>query len=83
MAALKTLGDWLKGSGLVQALVQAGITTSGTADSFLRATHVTPYKASSPNPPQQLLYIVQRRAYDRLRQGDIAGTEMPSFDVWC
>jgi len=27
MAALKMLGDWLKGSGWVQALVQADITT--------------------------------------------------------
>ncbi|QQP53211.1 uncharacterized protein LOC103506659 [Caligus rogercresseyi] len=33
MAALKTLGDWLKGSGWVQALVQAEIATAGTADS--------------------------------------------------
>ena len=41
MAALKTLGDWLKGSGWPQALVQAEITTPGTADSLLRAAHVT------------------------------------------
>jgi len=41
MAALKTLGDWLDGSGWVQALVQAEITTPGTAESFLRASHVT------------------------------------------
>ena len=41
MAALKTIGDWLRGSGWVQALVQAEIATPGTADSFLRAAHVT------------------------------------------
>ena len=41
MTALKTLGDWLQGSGWTQALVQAEITTAGTADSFLRAAHVT------------------------------------------
>jgi len=35
MAALKRLGDWLQGSGWVQALVQAEIVTAGTADSFL------------------------------------------------
>ncbi|KAJ8385807.1 hypothetical protein AAFF_G00181630 [Aldrovandia affinis] len=40
MVALKTLGDWLQGSGWVQALVQAEIATAGTADSFLRASHV-------------------------------------------
>ena len=33
MAALKTLGDWLKGSGWVQA----NVTTPGIADSFLQA----------------------------------------------
>jgi len=41
MAALKTTGDWLQGSGLVQALVQAEITSAGTADSFLRASHIS------------------------------------------
>ena len=39
MAAQK-LGDWLPGSGWVNALVQAQITTPGTTDSFLRAPHV-------------------------------------------
>ena len=34
MAALKTLGDLLKCSGWTGALVQAGIATPGTADSF-------------------------------------------------
>ena len=43
MAALilKTRGDWLRGSGWVQALVQAEIAMPGTADSFLRAAHGT------------------------------------------
>ena len=36
MAALKTLGDWLKGSGWVQALVPANVTTPGIADSFCK-----------------------------------------------
>ncbi|CAL8285083.1 unnamed protein product [Lota lota] len=40
MAALKTLCDWLQGSGWVEALVQAEITTAGTANSILRAAHV-------------------------------------------
>ena len=40
MAALGTLGDWLQGSGWVEALVHAEITTAGTANSFLRAAHV-------------------------------------------
>ena len=40
MAVLKTLGDWLRDSGWVQALVQADI--AGISDSFLQATHVVP-----------------------------------------
>ena len=34
MAALKMLGNWLQGSGWVEALVQAGISSQGKADSF-------------------------------------------------
>ena len=41
LAALKTLGDLLKESGWTSALVQAGVTTAGTADSFLKAAHIT------------------------------------------
>ena len=41
MAAPTTVGDYLKGSGWVQALVQADFATTGTADSYLREVHVT------------------------------------------
>ena len=41
LAALKALGTWIEGSGWTSALVQAGITTPGTADSFLKASHVS------------------------------------------
>jgi len=41
MAALKTLGDLLDNSRLASVLVEAGVATSGTADSFLKASHVT------------------------------------------
>ena len=41
MAIWKTLGDYLESSGWVSALAQAGIANSGTADSFLKASHLT------------------------------------------
>ena len=41
MAALKTLGNLQEGCGRTEALVQAGVATSGTADSFLKASYVT------------------------------------------
>ena len=41
MAALKTIGDWLKDSGWSSALSEADIAFSGAADSFLHAAHIT------------------------------------------
>ena len=41
MAFLKVLGKWIEGSGWVESLIQAGIASSGVADSFLKAVHVT------------------------------------------
>lgn len=41
LAALKAIGDWLEGSGWTNSLVQAEVTTPGTADSFLKAAHVS------------------------------------------
>ena len=64
MAALKTLGDWLRGSGWVQALVQAEITTPGTADSFLQAAHVARTRRAH-QVTVAALYILKHRAYDR------------------
>lgn len=41
LTALKALGKWLDDSGWSSALVQAGIATTGTADSFHKASHIT------------------------------------------
>ena len=41
MAVWKTLGDYLEASGWTNALNQAGIASSGTANSFLTASHLT------------------------------------------
>ena len=35
------LGDLLDGSGWVESLIESGIATSGTAQSFLKASHIT------------------------------------------
>lgn len=40
MAMLKVLGQWLQGSGWVDVLVRANVTSSGTAESFLKASSV-------------------------------------------
>ena len=67
MAALKTLGDWLKGSGWVQALAQAEITTPGTADSFLKAVHVSRARRAHQDIVAAL-HILKHRAYDHYCQ---------------
>ena len=41
MAMWTTYGDYLGGSGWTNALTEAGIASSGTADSFLKASHLT------------------------------------------
>ena len=42
MALWNTLGDVLEGSGWTAALTQADVASSGTADSYLKATHQKP-----------------------------------------
>ena len=41
MAIWNTFGDYLEASGWTTALIQAGIVSSGIADSFLKASHLT------------------------------------------
>ena len=41
MALWNTLGDVLEGSGWAAALTQADVTSCGTADTYLKATHLT------------------------------------------
>ena len=41
MAAFRTISDLLDGSGWTSALVEADVITPGTADSFLKASHLT------------------------------------------
>ena len=80
MAVLKTLGDWLQGSGWVEALVQAGIATAGTANSFLHCAHV----ARSRHAHQvtvAALYILQNRAYNN--RNTKAEDSSLGFDEWC
>ena len=41
MTANKVLGQWLEGSGWVEALQEAELATPGIAESFLKSSHVT------------------------------------------
>ena len=83
LAALKTLGNWLEGSGWVEALVQAEIATTGKADSYLRASHITRTRRAHQVTASSL-YILQQRAYDHYC-ADNADSEQSLFDFesWC
>ena len=79
MAALKTIGDWLQGSGWAQTLVQAEIATARTADSLYRAAHVMRTRRAH-QITAAALYILQHCAYNHY----IANGQSPAeFDVWC
>ena len=82
MAILKTLGDWLKGSGWTQALTQADTAASGTADSFLRAAHVGKTR-SAHQITAAALYFLQHKAYQHYSDAavDTDGTPL-KFEDW-
>ncbi len=83
MAALKTIGDWLQGSGWAQALVQAEIATVGTADSLYRATHVMRTRKAH-QITAAALYILQYRAYDHYTLTSAENGQPPlDFEAWC
>ena len=81
LAALKTAGDWLAGSGWVEALVQADIASAGTADSFLRAAHVARTRHAH-QVTSASLDILQHRAYDAYARAADNDQEL-SFQEWC
>ena len=41
LALWKVVGDLLHGSGWTTALTDSGVTSAGTADSFIKVTHLT------------------------------------------
>ena len=49
MVALKAIGKWLEDSGWTSSSVIADIASSGTADSFPKASHISKTKAITPN----------------------------------
>ena len=82
MAALKLLGDLLAGSGWTSALVDAGIATSGTADSFIKVSHVTKTRhAHQVNAAA--LYMLLNTAYKGDFSNQLGGENSLSFEEWC
>ena len=62
MAALKALGKWIDGSGLIEALANASVASSGVAESFLIASHVTRTRRAH-QVTAAALHILMNNAY--------------------
>lgn len=82
MTALKTIGDLLEESGWTGALVQAGVATSGTADSFLKASHVTRTRRAHQVTASSL-YLLLQKAYADYSNDLDEGDDLVSLEDWC
>ncbi len=90
MALWKTLGDLLDSSGWTTALCEAGIATSGTADSFLKASHLTRTRHSHQvtllalsklqHQAWQVMAAQETISFDKWRES--MSTKYPTFKFW-
>ena len=73
----KALGDVLNGSGCTNtlALVQSKLTTSGTADSFLRVTYIK--RTWRVHQVASALYWLQQQAYSQYVDSIRDGNKLP------
>eukprot|EP00058_Branchiostoma_floridae_P011619 XP_002597107.1 hypothetical protein BRAFLDRAFT_76362 [Branchiostoma floridae] len=81
MTSYKLLGHWLEGSGWVEAMQEATIATSGTAESFLKASHITRTRHAH-QVTACALYLSLKKAYDVYVTTIPEGPPM-SFSMWC
>ena len=82
MAALKAIGDWLEDSGWTSALVEADITSPGTADSFLKASHVSRTRHAHQITACSL-HILMHKAYDEYTMSLTVDEAPEAFENWC
>ena len=81
-AAEKMLGDWLDGSGWTEALVQAKVTTSGTADSFIKGSHVARTRHAH-QVTCAALYNLLQKAYNSYKDSLNDNEDQQDFLEWC
>lgn len=85
MAILKVLGDWLEDSGWTSALVQADIASSGTAGSFIKASHVTKTRHAHQITVASV-HTLLHQAYDKYKSEAIVletEHEILPLEHWC
>ena len=82
MAAMKVAGDWLQSSGWTHVLVEAGVTSSGIAESMLHAAHVKRTRHVH-EITAATLYLLQQQAYDQYVAALDNETTALDFICWC
>ena len=92
MAAFKLLGDLLEKSGWTSALVEANITTTGKADSFLKVSHLTRTRYAHQVTACSLYALLKKAFAEKatLNQGVLqfenwirqASMQSPQFKFW-
>ena len=83
MAALRLLGDLLKGSGWTGALIVAEIAMSGTADSFLSASSVAKTRQAHLITACALYDLMKSAFNNSEGQFDDKEREFQAFKDWC
>ena len=76
MAALRSIGTLLHGSGWTTAIIEAGVASPGTAESFLSASSVTRTRQAHQITACSL-YQLMKEAYHDHCTADV------SFENWC
>ena len=82
MAGLKVIGDWLEDCGLVEAIVQAKIASAGTADSFVKVSHVTRTRRAHQVTASSL-HILLKRSYTQYIESMESGSQPEELEKWC
>ena len=80
MTALKSIGTLLKDGGWTSALVEAGVASPGTADSFLSASNITRTRQAH-QITVCCLHQLMKDAYNAYKEETPVNTQL-SFDMW-
>lgn len=81
MAALKSLGTVLRNSGWTSSLTEAGVASSGTAESFLSAASVTRTRQAHQITACSLYNLMKEAYYNYC--SDEPGRSNMNFEDWC
>ncbi len=81
MSFLRLIGDWLAGSGWVEAITAAYVTTEGRVDGLLKGSRVTRGQWAH-QVSAAALYVFQKRAYAAFKE-ELATENTLEIDDWC